>query len=167
MPDLSVEMKSLLMLIKTYCFKGTNYLIFKTRRELAELLHISKNNIKGYLEELTSKGYIKIINNTLHLSLDYFQLSVQKDCQNDLYETIYKYCLDQDVTPPYKDVDSNHLGTIAAAYCTPELLLKVLKKRCPKLPQKVSMNYFTQVLRNMKVGSRKSDYKEPIQLILG
>ena len=67
---------------------------------------------------------------------------------NQLYETIYDYCLSQDVVPPYKDADHNDIGLIAAAYPNPDLLLSTLIERCPKLPRNVSMSYFTKVLRN-------------------
>ena len=56
----------------------------------------------------------------------------------------------QDVVPPYKDIDTNDIGLIAAEFPEPDLLLSKLKKRCPQLPQKPSMNYFTKVLRNKR-----------------
>ena len=64
----------------------------------------------------------------------------------------------QDVVPPFKDIDTNDIGQIAAEFPEPDLLLSTLKKRCPKLPQKPSMNYFIQVLTN-----RRLETKEPIK----
>ena len=65
----------------------------------------------------------------------------------------------QDVVPPYKDTDTNDIGLIAAEFPEPEMLLSKLKERCPQLPQNVSMNYFTETLRNQRAAT-----KEPIKL---
>ena len=40
---ISSKLKGLMMLIKTYCINGTNYLQFTSKAKLSELLHIGKN----------------------------------------------------------------------------------------------------------------------------
>lgn len=117
---------------------------------MSEILHIGKNSLPKYLDELESKGFIKYIADTLHVPQKFFKLFLIDDTYNLLYKTIYDYCLMQDVVPPYKDIDTNDIGLIAAEFPEPDLLLSKLKKRCPQLPQKPSMNYFTKVLRNKR-----------------
>mgnify|MGYP003479377608 FL=1 len=56
----------------------------------------------------------------------------------------------QDVVPPFKDIDTNDIGLIAAEFPEPDLRLFTLRRRCPKLPLKPSMNYFTETLRNKR-----------------
>ena len=142
------KLKGLLMLIKTYCHKGTNCLPFNSKEHLANMFRVGKNQIASYLSELEEKGFIRIMEKTLILSKEYFYLSVKDNLYNQLYEMIYDYCLSQDAVPPYKDADRNDIGLIAAAFPHPDLLLSTLKNRCPKLPRNVSMSYFTKVLRN-------------------
>lgn len=147
-PSISAKLKGLLMLIKTHCIKGTNYLWFNSKHHLSEILHIGKNSLPKYLDELESKGFIKYIADTLHVPQKFFKLFLIDDTYNLLYKTIYDYCLSLDVVPPYKDTDTNDIGLIAAAFPDPDLLLSTLKERCTKLPRNVSMSYFTKVLRN-------------------
>ena len=111
-----------------------------------------------YLEELETKGFIKYIADTLHVPQKFFKLFLIDDTYNLLYKTIYDYCLSLDVVPPYKDIDTNDIGLIAAEFPEPDLLLSTLRERCPKLPLKPSMNYFTETLRN-----KRAVTKEPTQ----
>ena len=62
----------------------------------------------------------------------------------------------QDVVPPYKDIDTYDLGVLVTNFDTPNELLSALKKRCPKLPQNVSMTYFTETLTNKRAITRKT-----------
>ena len=102
------------------------------------------------MEELEAKGFIRYIGDTLHIPQKFFKLFLKDDTYNLLYKTIYDYCLSQDVVPPYKDTDTNDIGLIAAEFPEPDLLLSILRERCPKLPLKPSMNYFTKTLRNKR-----------------
>lgn len=156
-PSISSKLKGLLMLMQTYSVKGTNCLPFNSKIYLAEkVLHIGKNQLSTYLKELEAKKFIRIIDKTLILSKKYFYLYINDTIQNRLYETIYDYCLSQNVVPPFKDIDTNDIGTIAAHYTTPDELLSALRKRCPKLPKNVSMTYFTELLRNMRVVTKET-----------
>ena len=110
------------------------------------------------MDELESKGFIKYIADTLHVPQKFFKLFLIDDTYNLLYKTIYDYCLMQDVVPPFKDIDTNDIGLIAAEFPEPDLLLSTLRERCPQLPQKPSMNYFTKVLRN-----KRAVTQEPIK----
>ena len=157
-PSISAKLKGLLMLIKSHCIKGTNYLWFNSKQHLSEILHIGKNTLPTYLKELESKGFIRYIGNSLHLSNEYFYLFTSNDISNLIYKTIYDYCLSLDVVPAYKDTDTNDIGLIAAEFPEPDLLLSTLRERCPQLPQKPSMNYFTKVLRN-----KRAVTQEPIK----
>ena len=102
------------------------------------------------MEELEAKGFIRYIGDTLHVPQKFFKLFLKDDTYNLLYKTIYDYCLNQDVVPPFKDTDTNDIGLIAAEFPEPDLLLSKLRERCPKLPLKPSMNYFTETLRNKR-----------------
>lgn len=125
---------------------------------MSEILHIGKNTLPKYLEELETKGFIRYIKDTLHVPQRFFKLFLIEDTCNLLYKTIYDYCLSQDVVPPYKDTNTNDIGLIAAEFPEPDLLLSKLRERCPKLPQNVSMAYFTETLRN-----KRAVTKEPIK----
>ena len=103
---------------------------------MSEILHIGKNSLPKYLDELESKGFIKYIADTLHVPQKFFKLFLIDDTYNLLYKTIYDYCLSLDVVPPYKDTDTNDIGLIAAEFPEPDLLLSNLRERCPKLHQK-------------------------------
>ena len=125
---------------------------------MSEILHIGKNSLPKYLDELESKGFIKYIADTLHVPQECFKLFLIDNTCNLLYKTIYDYCLSLDAVPPYKDIDTNDIGLIAAEFPEPDLLLSTLRERCPQLPQKPSMNYFTKVLRN-----KRTVTQEPIK----
>ena len=154
--SISPKLKGLLMLMQTYTIKGTNCLPFKSKKHLAEVvLHIGKNQLSAFLMELEAKKFIRIIDKTLILSKEYFYLYIEDTIQNRLYETIYDYCLSQNVVPPYKDTETNDIGMLAAHFTTPDELLSILKERCPKLPKNVSMAYFTKALRNKRAITRE------------
>ena len=106
--SISAKLKGLLMLIKSNCIKGTNYLQFNSKQHLSEILHIGKDSLPKYLDD--------------------------------------------------KDIDTNDIGLIAAEFPEPDLLLSTLRERCPQLPPKTSMAYFTKVLRN-----KRAETKEPIK----
>jgi len=159
-PSISAKLKGLLMLIKSHCIKGTNYLWFNSKQHLSEILHIGKNTLPTYLKELESKGFIRYIGNSLHLSNEYFYLFTSNDISNLIYQAIYDYCLILDVVPPYKDTDTNDIGLIATEFPEPDLLLSILKERCPKLPLKPSMNYFTKTLRNKRAVTQEPTQHE-------
>jgi len=106
--------------------------------------------------ELESKGFIRYIGKTLHVPQEYFKLFLNDNIHNLLYKTIYDYCLMQDVVPPYKDIDTYDLGVLITNFDTPNELLSILKKRCPKLPKNVSMTYFTETLTNKRAITRKT-----------
>ena len=157
--SISPKLKGLLMLMKTYCIKGTNNLPFNSKKHLAEeVLHIGKNQLSTYLKELEAQKFIRIIGKTMILSKEYFYLFIDDYIENLLYETIYDYCLSQNVVPPYRD--TNDIGMIAAHYTTPDELLSSLRERCPKLPKNVSMTYFTQTLRNKRAETKKTTEHE-------
>ena len=156
--SISPKLKGLLMLMKTYCIKGTNNLTFKSKKHLAEeVLHIGKNQLSAYLKELEAKKFIRIIGKTLILPKKFFKLFIDDFIENLLYDTIDDYCLSQNVVPPYKDTETNDIGMIAAHYTTPDELLSTLKERCPKLPKNVSMAYFTKMLRNKRAETKKTN----------
>lgn len=159
---ISACLKGLLLLMKTYCIKGTNYIRFNSREHLSEMLHIGKNQLPNYLKELEEKGFIRFIGNTLHLPLLYFKLFIKDNSCNELYQTIYEYCLSQNVTPPYRDVDTRDMEMIGERFYTPEDLLSALRGRCPQLPEQVSLAYFTKALVNKKRKMEKPVEYHPI-----
>ena len=152
--EIDPKLKGLMMLMKTHCIKGTNYLQFNSKEELSELLHIGKNTLPKYLQELEESGLIRYIADTLHLPCEYFKLSLTDGFRAKAYEIIYLYCLSIDCVPPFKDVDTNDLGAIIAHYPEPDDLLQALRARCPKLPQKVSFAYLTEALLNKRTETK-------------
>lgn len=152
--NIALHLKGLLLLMKTYCVKGTNYLQFSSKEALAKLLHIGKNTLPVYLQELEENGLIRFIDDTLHLPCQYFKLSIIDGIDNRMYETVYQYCLSKDSVPPYKDADTYDIGAITAHFDTTDDLLKTLEARCSKLPRKVSFAYLTETLLNKRIGTR-------------
>ena len=144
------------MLIKSNCIKGTNYLQFNSKQHLSEILHIGKNTLPKYLDELESKGFIKYIADTLHVPQKFFKLFLIDDTYNLLYKTIYDYCLSLDVVAPFKDIDTNDIGLIAAEFPEPDLLLSTLRERCPQLPHIVRYGYLTKRCK-IRIGDKRID----------
>lgn len=154
--NISPKLKGLLLFIKANCWSGTNYLLFNgMTTDLAEKLGVGKNQIKGYLEELESKGYIRFIGKSLHIVNENFPLFYINDMDNMTYKIIYNYCLEHDSIPPVKDVDckgkDKALSLIVAKFTNDyDSLRNVLEERCKSLPEYPSLEYFCQVLVNRK-----------------
>lgn len=157
-PNLSPKQKGILLFIKACCWKGTNYLPFRGKTtDLAQQLGIGKNQITSHLQALERTGSIRFIQNTLHILHPAFPLHLKQEgtCGiiNDIYQTIYQFCLDHDRIPPYKQLNQRgidpSLSILAAHYAdTPSQLLHDLNTRCTHLPPNLSLNYFCQLLRN-------------------
>ena len=154
---ISSKLKGFLLLIKTHCVKGTNYIPFNSQAELASILNIGKNQISKYLKELQDKGMIEIYDKTLFLPDEYFLLywangDSYKELKGKCYKAIYDYCKSQKVVPPYKATNTNDMSIIASAYLSDPRkdITKDLIERCPNLPKDVSLSYFTKALTNKK-----------------
>ena len=153
---ISPKLKGLLLFIKANCWSGTNYLLFNgMTTDLAEKLRVGKNQIKGNLEELKSKGYIRFIGKSIHIVNENFPLFYINDMDNMTYQIIYNYCLEHDSIPPVKDVDGKGkdkaLSLIVAKFTNDyDTLRNVLEERCKSLPEHPSLEYFCQVLVNRK-----------------
>ena len=154
--NISPKLKGLLLFIKANCLKGTNYLYYNgITTDLASTLKVGRNQIKGYLEELKSKGYIRYIGNSLHIINENFLLFWDQDMDNIIYKIIYDFCLKHDRVPPIKRVDGKRkdiaLNWIVGAYTDDyERLRKALNERCKTLPEKPSLEYFCQILCNKR-----------------
>ena len=152
--NISAKLKGLLLFIKANCWKGTNYILFNgMTTDLAENLRVGKNQIKGYLEELNSKGYIRFIGKSVHIINENFPLFLKYDMDNMAYRTIYDYCLEHDRIPPSKDVDrkgkDENLCWIVGKFADDtDRLHNTLIERCKNLPEHPSLEYFCQVLLN-------------------
>ena len=153
---ISPKLKGLLLFIKANCLKGTNYLYYNgITTDLASTLKVGRNQIKGYLEELKSKGYIRYIGNSLHIINENFILFWDQDMDNITYKVIYDFCLEHDRVPPIKRTDGRGkniaLSWIVGAYTDDyERLLDTLNERCKNLPENLSLEYFCQVLCNKR-----------------
>ena len=153
--NISPKLKGLLLFIKANCLKGTNYLTFNKKEELHKLLHVGRNQLLADLKELESKGYIRYIGKSLHIINENFPLYRTENMWNITYQIIYDYCLEHDRVPPIKNVDKQHkdenLSWIVCEYQNDyDRLRNTLNERCKKLPEKLSLEYFCQVLRNKK-----------------
>lgn len=152
---ISTKLKGLLLFIKANCLKGTNFLTFNKKEELPKLLHVGRNQLLADLKELESKGYIRFIGKSLHIISDKFPLFWDQDMDNITYKIIYDFCLEHDRVPPIKNVDKQHkdenLSWIVCEYQNDyDRLRNTLNERCKRLPEKLSLEYFCQVLRNKK-----------------
>ena len=173
--NISPKLKGLLLFIKANCWNGTNYLTFNGRTtDLPTKLGVGKNQLKGYLEELESKGYIRFIGKSLHITNENFPLFINDDMDNVTYKIIYDYCISKNTIPPIKDVDNRgrdkSLSWIVGEYqneCDPSdkeqrpygRLINALQKRCVNPPETVTLNYFCQVL------CKKKPPKEALQFL--
>ena len=167
---ISPKLKGLLLFIKANCWSGTNYLLFNgMTTDLAEKLRVGKNQIKGNLEELKSKGYIRFIGNSIHIVNENFPLFYINDMDNMTYQIIYNYCLQHDSIPPVKDVDGKGkdkaLSLIVAKFTNDyDTLRNVLEERCKSLPEHPSLEYFCQVLVNRRPTKEDKTCKPDILL---
>lgn len=164
--NISPKLKGLLLFIKANCCKGTNYLYFNGKTtDLPNKLRVGKNQLKGYLEELESNGYIRFIGKSLHITNENFLLFWENEMDNITYKIIYDYCLSKNTIPPIKDVDKKgkdkSLSWIVGEYqneCDPSdneqrpygRLINALQTRCANLPENVTLQYFCQALCNKR-----------------
>lgn len=168
--NISPKLKGLLLFVKANCLKGTNYLLFNgVTTDLASTLKVGKNQIKGYLTELQTKGYIRFIGNSLHIIDENFPLFWDQDMDNITYKIIYDYCLEHDRVPPIKNVDmkrkDENLSWIVCEYQNDyDRLRNTIDERCKTLPADLSLEYFCQVLCNKKPTRKDRAYK-PVILI--
>lgn len=171
--NLSTRLKGDLMLLKIHCQKGTNYIPhFGTQENLAKLIGIGKNQIGKVLKELERKGYIRFIDDSLIITSDYFPLvSDPEDPKHIPYITIYNYCLEQNILPPYKGNSRAKLLLYEAAinsyyWCKnhnkPFNFRKLLETRCKELPPDVSFEYFLKALFNIDPQDAKDIRKDKV-----
>lgn len=158
--NISSTLKGLLIVMKMNCEYGTDYLRHNSISDLAKKLKVNRHKLAEYIKELLDKGYIKLMGKAILLPRKYFPLYTKQNLHNLAYNAIYSYCLYKDTLPPIKAADDANLGIILAQYPTMKMLLKALFKRCPNLPDNVTLEYFTKALRNIEV--EKVKY-EPIK----
>ena len=160
--DLTPEQKGILIKIKLVCEKGTNFIKFGNRTELAKLIGINTKQFAAKLKPLLDKGYLHYIDNSLQLNPTYFPLALKMDnthegISNYVYAVIYQYCLYKHVCPPLRD--SKAISYLMAKYPNKDDSLKeALVKRCPSLPKNVSLDYFVKALRDKKVDRPKLEW---------
>ena len=168
--NISPKLKGLLLFIKANCLNGTNFLHYNgITTDLASTLKVGRNQIKGYLEELCAKGYIRYIGKSIHIINENFLLFWDQDVDNITYKIIYDFCLEHDRVPPIKRVDGRGkdktLSWIVGAYTDDfERLRDALNERCKNLPEDLSLEYFCQVLRNKKPTRDSKTCKPDIRL---
>ena len=176
--NITPKLKGLLLFIKANCWKGTNYLYFNGKTtDLPTKLRVGKNQLKKHLEELESKGYIRFIGKSLHITNENFPLFWEDDMDNITYKIIYDYCLSKNIIPPIKDVDKKgrdkSLSWIVGEYqneCDPSdkeqrpygRIIKALQTRCANLPENVTLQYFCQALCNKKPPKKDFQYSDII-----
>lgn len=159
---ITAEQKGILIKIKLVCEKGTNFIKFGNRTELAKLIGINTKQFAAKLKPLLDKGYLHYIDNSLQLNPTYFPLALKMDnthegISNYVYAVIYQYCLYKHVCPPLRD--SKAISYLMAKYPNKDDSLKeALVKRCPSLPKNVSLDYFVKALRDKKVDRPKLEW---------
>ena len=152
--NISPKLKGLLLFIKANCWSGTNFLHFNgMTTDLADKLGVGKNQIKGQLEELQTKRYIRFIGKSLHIINENFPLFRKADMWNVTYQIIYDFCLEHDRVPPIRKLEGHrkdeNLSYIIAEYSTDyDRLRNALNERCKNLPEHLTLQYFCQVLVN-------------------
>ena len=164
--ELPVKVKGFLLLLKSICYNGTNQITTKRSSrngkanitEIADKLKQDRKTVTALLNECISLGQIKEIEKGYIITNDCFPLNIADTAMNNIYNTIYQYCISKDVIPPKRD--EKQLNKLWVKYNIPEneLPLKLkdmgisyqLKERCKTLPDKVTLNYFAKALCNVK-----------------
>lgn len=169
--DLPVKTKGFLLQLKSVCKNDTNkYISAKptkngiNKTELANRLNIDTKTLTNLLDECVHNKQIKHIENGLLILNEYFLLSVSKKMDNEIYNTIYRFCIDKGAVPPERD--KAIIESIKYKYHVSESTLiqekkrtdvdieslkamhlrTVLNQRCQTLPEYVTLDYFLKVL---------------------
>ena len=148
-PNLDIEYKGLLILLKSHCHEGTNHMNYPSNEEVANELKIGKEKLSNMVGVLEALKYVKRIGYSLIIiDPNILMFYDTRDPYNIGYKIIYDFCLSKGVVPPIKGESRNENLCQILAMFPPELLMEELPKRFKKLPPIISLDYFCQGLRN-------------------
>ncbi|NDV83376.1 hypothetical protein [Bacteroides sp. 51] len=171
-----IKIKGFLLLLKSICLNGTNLILTEGGKngkpnisKIADRLHQDRSNVKKLLEHCIEFQLIEEISNGYYILNDCFLLTVKDSKENEIYNTIYEYCLSKGVIPPKRDlkaikviklryrISDKELASIPEETKNKKQLTETyslfynLNLRCSNLPTYVQMNYFTEALLNRTV----------------
>lgn len=164
--DIPIKIKGFLLKLKSVCKNDTNKYISEkpykggiNKADLARKLYIDKDTLEKYLNECLALKQIRYIDNGLFITNKCFLLSVADNKENEIYNTIYEFCLDKGTVPPERNKDAI-MRIIFLNNAEP--LKEILENRCKTLPENISLEYFLKVL-----SIKKTEFKQPnFQIIL-
>ncbi|MBP1631383.1 MAG: hypothetical protein H6Q15_2276 [Bacteroidetes bacterium] len=164
--DIPIKIKGFLLKLKSVCKNDTNKYIsdkpYKggiNKADLARKLNIDKDTLNNYLNDCLALKQIRYIDNGLLITNKCFLLSVSENKENEIYNTIYDFCLDKGCVPPERNKDAIMRIMLLN---NPEPLKNILENKCKTLPENVSFEYFLKVL-----SIKKTEIKQPnFQIIL-
>ena len=131
----SAKMAGFLLLLKAICLNNTNTIQWG-KSQIAKALGLSRNTVSALLEECRQAGLIKLQAKGYELTTDCFIQPAIKQTEAAIYKELCDFCKAKGVAAPRRNKVA--LSVLLTNY--------QLSKRCPKLPEKVSIPYFIKVL---------------------
>jgi len=184
--DIPNKIKGFLMQLKSVCKNNTNKYISKkpiqngiNKTELSKLLNTDVKTLNSILLECVTFKQIRFIDNGILILNKCFLLNVQETRENEIYNTIYNYCIELGNIPPerkenvireikFKYLHSNNeletysnYTTDKAEFLKSNSIIDILQERCKNLPDHSTLEYFKKVL-----GIGKVEIKAPITFIM-
>ena len=183
--DIDNEIKGFLIRLACLCDLGTTKIYTANSRKgkanissIASDLKISREKATSLLNRCEKMGLIKPIPRGYIILEDSFLLNTEKTCEDIVYNTIYKHCLDKGAVPPNRhefnrkgqSIECEGLTILTPAIFSKwsmhiqeankkkEPLLKfneyirdvLLPNRFPTLPEEPHWEYFKKAILNIK-----------------
>lgn len=162
--ELPNEIKGFLLKLKSICKNDTNKYISKkpykngiNKAELAKLLQIDVKTLNRLLSECETLEQIKAIDNGLLITNKCFLLNVGSTKENEIYGTIYDFCINKGTTPPERNEALIKLIKLHLSF-TDKSLSALLNVKCKTLPDKTTLDYFLKALSIPKPQKKQSDF---------
>jgi hypothetical protein len=151
--NLDNSIKGFLLQLKAISLNNTNYLLYKSKSNLAKLLHIDIKTLNKYMDI----AQIRVINNKeLYIFDRHILPTYKKDVITTTYLLLYYWCIDNNIIPPFKtnkylsviatkcNIDNNAIKDIS--YNGMEYLPNLLNAKCGKGIKYLSYEYILKVM---------------------
>jgi len=162
--ELPNEIKGFLLKLKSICKNDTNkYISSKPVKKainytlLAKELKTDVKTLKRLLSECVTLEQIKAIDNGLLITNKCFLLNVGSSKENEIYNTIYDFCISKGTTPPERNKTLIKLIKLHLCF-TDKSLSALLNVKCKTLPDKTTLDYFLKALSIPKSQKKQSDF---------
>lgn len=144
-PNLSPTDIGLLILLKTHCLPGTNYLPFSSYSKLGELLKIDRVRLKSLIERLSD--HLEINKDSIIITNPDILISIKDTDLNKIYDIICEFCREKGVQPPLRNKgQKNNQHLLLCHYGHEEQFISLLHSRFKDLPPKPTFAYFAKGL---------------------